>query len=327
MVMAKIGYLEFRSRFGTCRFFPEPANVELKKLARALLDNYERINQSLAVPGSMAFAGLWTQHMWSQAMVDVARSGATTPGQVDDERIGARFKELKRVPVPAAETAHVQRLANAIVTSAESPDLNPDAKLLWQGLEAIMIGAVTAAYTAFEVVAADVWKVCVNARPRLGFVALNAEPSAEDGEDELARKQRTRIPVPAWMLKSPDFDIRSRMGDLLCAMQKWDFANRRETRDAYVKVFPESKSQIDTIFTNEGLRCLAAIRNAVVHNACYADAEFVKLVTRFPTLNAITVGDRIRIDGDVFGQIAMAGFEQGKALLLFADEWLTNNTS
>jgi hypothetical protein len=188
-----------------------------------------------------------------------------------------------------------------------------------------MIAAVTAAYTAFEVVAADAWKVCVNARPRLGFVALNVEPSAGDDEEGLARKQRTRIPVPAWMLRSPDFDIRTRMGDLLYAMKKWDFGNRWETRDAYVKLFPESKSQIDAIFKNESLRFLAAIRNAVVHNASYADLEFVKLVKRHPTLNAVTVGERIPVDGEMLGPIAASGFEQGKALLLFVDEWLTSN--
>jgi hypothetical protein len=96
-------------------------------------------------------------------------------------------------------------------------------------------------------------------------------------------------------------------------------------RDAYIKVFPEAKSQIDAIFTNEPLRWLAAIRNVVVHNACRADAEFVKLVKGHPTLNAVAVGDRIPVDGEVLGQSAAAGFEQGKALLLFIDKWLTDN--
>jgi hypothetical protein len=89
--MPKVKFLEFRSRFGSCRHFTLPANIELEKVARNLLDNYDRIAQSLAVPGSMVFAGLWTEHEWFQATLEVkgaiGSGEPSTPGEPVEERI------------------------------------------------------------------------------------------------------------------------------------------------------------------------------------------------------------------------------------------------
>lgn len=323
--MGVVKFLEFRTRFCESGHFKWPANAALETTERNFFDNYNRILSSLNIPDCMAFAGLSVMGLWFQAQLDVdktIKSGEYVSAEERHQRIGERNEELKKQGIPQSREEHWGNLAKVLVTGAESPDLNLDASVLHKGLEAIMLGAVTAAYTAFEVVAADTWKACLNARPRLGFVALNVEPSEDDNEEEVARKYRARIQVPVWMLRDPNFDLKSHMGTLLASMKKWDFANRRETWDAYIKVFPELKAQIDAIFNDENLRWLAAIRNVVVHNACVADAEFVKLVKRNPILNSVPEGERITLDGDLLGPIAAAGFEQGKALVAFVDEWL-----
>jgi hypothetical protein len=302
-------FLEFRQLFGACRHFNRPANGELEKVTRNLLDNYERINQSLAIPGSMAFAGIWVEHEWWHATVEVKSSiglaESISPEELQ-QRISSRFAERKKVKLLGTDQARLQELAHTLVTGAEEPELN-DSGLLWRGLESIIIGAITAAYTAFEVAAGDAWKACLDARPRLGFVALDVEPEMDDDENEVARKQRTSISIPTWLLRKPNFDVNANMGLILSSMKKWNFAVRWETRDAYVKIFPKGKDEIDAIFKNESLKWLAAFRNAAVHNACRADDEFVKLTRQHPTLSAVTIGEPIPVDGQILGPLAVAG--------------------
>jgi hypothetical protein len=275
--MPQVSFLEFRKSFGGSRYFNPPANDALTNVVRNLLDIYERINQSLAIPGSMAYAGLWTGVHWSQAKLEVQGSMGPAESVLPEDlrqRISDRFDEHKKVKVSDAERTQIQEVANALVAGAEHPELN-DSGQLWRGLEAIVIGAITAANTAFEVAAADTWKACLDARPRLGFVALDVEPGLDDDEEAVAKKQRKGVPIPTWLLRKPDFRVGENMGLILSTMGKWNLDVRWETRNAYVKVFPDGKDEIDAIFKNESLNWLAAFRNVAVHNACRADDEFI----------------------------------------------------
>ena len=81
-------------------------------------------------------------------------------------------------------------------------------------------------WTAFESLVADLWVTCLNLRPRLGVVALDAEASPEDDEATRNRKQKTKYSFPVRLLLKWNFDLSDRMGTLL--QGKWDL--RVETR-------------------------------------------------------------------------------------------------
>ena len=103
------------------------------------------------------------------------------------------------------------------------------------GLRATMSMAMISAWTAFEVLAEDIWVAALNERPRLGFIALNVEPLQSDSEVEKERKRNEKVRFPAWMLQQPDFVIQKNMGTALAHMRKWDFARRDHAQDAYCR--------------------------------------------------------------------------------------------
>src|SRR5262249_11862997 len=137
-------------------------------------------------------------------------------------------------------------------------------------MSAMIIGS----WTAFETLAGDLWEDCLNARPRLGIVALGAEPDSKDDEAKLEQKKRIKYNLPVWLLREFGYDLTRRMGTLLRG--KWDFASRNSAADAYSKVFKDQ--MLDQLFADDNLKWLAATRNAIVHNGSIADSEFTTLV-------------------------------------------------
>ena len=130
---------------------------------------------------------------------------------------------------------------------------------------------------------------------------------------------------PVWMLRQPGFDLNKSMGTTL--RSKCDFVRRRGAKDAYVRIFRESKAQMESIFEDEGLVLLAGIRNLLVHKVGKFDAEFQKIAKNHPTLSKPKIGERILLDGDLVKALVTASVSQSKALLDFVDGWLSSNPS
>ncbi|MEX2121591.1 MAG: hypothetical protein WD847_18535 [Pirellulales bacterium] len=194
-----------------------------------------------------------------------------------------------------------------------------------EGIQSIYQAAITGAWTAFEVLIEDLWVACLNARPRLGFIALDAEPLPDDSEGERERKKSKRTPVPVWMLRDPAFDPRKQMGDLLKAQRKWDFSRRDRAADAYKRVFANDVDTIQGILETEDLRWLAATRNVIVHRASVADKEFKKLCSRHPYFGKIDDGSTIVFRGAIVTELVNVAGAKGEELLRFSSDWLKAN--
>src|SRR5438045_2739662 len=80
-------------------------------------------------------------------------------------------------------------------------------KTIMAGIESLFSGSVISSWTAFETLAADLWVACLNCRPRLGVIALNAEPDANDDEDKAEAKRRIKYDVPVFKLREWNFDL------------------------------------------------------------------------------------------------------------------------
>src|SRR5688572_9107867 len=106
-----------------------------------------------------------------------------------------------------------------------------------EGMKALMGAVILGMWTAFETLAADLWVECLNARPRLGFIALDADPSPEDDDATLDRKRNAKCPVPVWLFRDRSLDLNKSMGTILREQRRWDFGRRDRAADAYLKVF------------------------------------------------------------------------------------------
>ncbi len=193
------------------------------------------------------------------------------------------------------------------------------------GFDALAMGVIVSSWTAFETLSGDLWEVCLNDRPGLGLVALDAEPRDDDQESEMVRKGKVRYKMPVKLLIECDYNFRNRMGTLL--RKKWDFSNKSQSLDAYVKVFRDKKHKNDlkSIFDDQHIRWLSATRNVIVHNAGIADPEFLQLTGKHPVYSTLKKGDPLLFDGENVHHHMMAAISGGNALVSFVREWLTNH--
>jgi hypothetical protein len=117
------------------------------------------------------------------------------------------------------------------------------------------------------------------------------------------------------------------MGTILRLAKIWGFSYGNDTERAYKKVFTGFEDRLGAIFRDECLRWLKALRNAIVHNATYADREFCRLVEKHPLFSSVEEGQRIPIDGGTIGTLVNAAALQAESLVGFVDEWLKNNAT
>jgi hypothetical protein len=202
------------------------------------------------------------------------------------------------------------------------PDTTPEKTT--RGCDTILVAMTVGSWTAFETLAGDLWEQCLNARPRLGFVALDAEPAPADDDAIKETKRDRKFSIPINLLRQWNYNVRNRMGSLV--RSKWIFTRRREALDAYVKAFGKTERQrFETIFESDGLKWLAATRHCLVHRGGIADPDFRKQVTGHRVLAAIKERFPIVLSGDLVREFVEDVVRQGTALITFVDEWLTNN--
>ena len=304
-----MNFLDCQSKLTEQSFFQGSKIPKINHVARGFVENYDRVMMMLHLPQHVAYNGIVVQHNWALAKGDRSKfDELQNYGKGVDEKHAPRLRDL----------------ADKVVTIAESPSELMESSPVHKGLEALLASTVTAAWTAFETMAADLWVAALNERPRLAFVALGVEPDSTDSEEEALRKRQKKLSFPAWMLLDSDFDLRNEMGTAVSKMRKWDFARRNQAASAYQAVF-YNEDGISSVFKDSQLGWLVATRNAVVHNAGLADDEFLKLTATHPEFKNLACGDRIPLCGKIAGELASSAFIQGKNLFKIVDDWLVAN--
>ena len=227
----------------------------------------------------------------------------------------------KRLRHKRARLLSHEALARILPYANEPGDRrNAEIEIAVQGCEAVFSSMLIGTWTAFETLAGDLWETCLNNRPRLGFIALGAEPEQGDDEEKAKGKRKVKYAFPVHLLRLWDYNLRNRMGSLL--RKKWDFATRHEAKSAYIKVFGKHKEQLSGIFDDPNLQWIAAIRNALVHSGGVADFEFVKLVEKQPQLSLIKQTKPILLDGALVCGLISPAVVTGVELVKFMDDWL-----
>jgi|SRR5579864_5387252 len=190
-------------------------------------------------------------------------------------------------------------------------------------VESIMQSQIIGTWTAIETLMGDLWVKTLNLKPELGIRAMGAEISPDDTDHVKDQKEKIRreYPIPSWMARQPGFDLDKSMGTLL--RDKWKFSKRNEAEEAYLKAFGRTEREsLKAILRSDDIQWIAATRNALVHNAGRADAEFVASVKRHPVLNQVKEGEEIPLNGELVGSLIGNANKRAVELVMFVSKWL-----
>jgi hypothetical protein len=226
-----------------------------------------------------------------------------------------RIRTLAVLPgVAAAHAIGPKTDLNAGAEQVEASQLTP---WVMTGTEVLYASVLIGAWTAFEVLAGDLWVETVNRFPLLGVRALDAEPLPDDTDTQREMRAKKKIQFVAQRFLDPDFDPKGKVGDAL--RELFPMGSFGKIITGYVAIFRDDGA--NKIIRDKSIRSLSAVRNALVHNAGKADEDFLPLVKNDDRFSGIKVGDPIKLDGAVTAALLESVRTQGYKLIKFVDGW------
>jgi hypothetical protein len=206
------------------------------------------------------------------------------------------------------------------------------------GAKAMYTAVLVGTWTAFEVLATDLWKTSVNLNPMsLGVNALLARKPKEvntDNDVDEDRRSEKDTPINLNTLKEYKFDLGSKLGTMIWSKRKFNFNSLDGLTYAYYQTFcmRQNGSRVATLpevkawFSggdHEKLRVLEATRNVFVHRAGKADQTFVDRVRdRYPVFSGVEVDSAFPLDGDTLRDLVDATVRRAIAIVEGVDQWI-----
>ena len=182
--------------------------------------------------------------------------------------------------------------------------------------QGLLKAAVFLLWSAFEVLANDMWVACLNAYP----IPL-AKNAACIRFDE-ANASIDSKSVKTWLLYRYDFDLRSHMGTIL--QDKFKFTDIDGIREAYIAAFGEShRDRIKQIVGGTDLNFLESARHNIAHKAGTMDEKFLNRVKNYPDFGA-NEGEELPLTGILVSRLFSSAIESGFALVEFVDHRIAN---
>ncbi len=239
----------------------------LGRCATAFVANIERIaaigNVTVHVVGLSGFLRSLDQYMTNR--LHNLRRNNKAPIEWESplgEQIKRSFREIWELfHYPLPEKMRRKQESSGHGELRHWAHLHRDIQL---GVATILSAQVALAWTAFEMLATDLWISALNEAPN---------PLAVRFASSMAEKQQGKSVAISQLAEygRRDFNLSSVMGTLLKDIGKADFTSLRSTKFAYEKAFGEKIA----LFDHNGLQVLELVRNLVLHNAGIIDAKFL----------------------------------------------------
>lgn len=190
--------------------------------------------------------------------------------------------------------------------------------------ELAMMSYLTAAWTAFETAAGDLWEAALNYRPQ-GLADLGGKKRYKKREDRRSSDEVPRLEklVKLDLIRKHEWDTRNRMGSIL--REKFAFTTLWGIREAYEAAFYKKSDDIDKVILDDCFDQLSALRNVIVHKSAIADAEYVQKTRDIQTLPKFNKGEKIQLHGKMVADLVHKSSQATFALLYMVDQWLVTN--
>jgi hypothetical protein len=213
------------------------------------------------------------------------------------------------------------------------------------GIEAMLSSMVLTTWTAFEVLAGDLWKASVNAQPeylagltgdagrierRVRGESESEADSQDDADDHFHGRpasDKTVTLSEMHKLTRGTYDIRGQLGSLLAESKKVEFTGLEAIREAYSLAFPPKlrrarSANIDTALADTAFDALSAVRNLLVHKGGVADDEYRKKTRMSAYAPKLQPQEALRLDGETVVKLVNPASQACVRLIKAVDTWL-----
>jgi hypothetical protein len=346
----KIGQLQFNPSY---KELPSGLKTEeLRGVAERFVRNLERIDSLGNTPVGLFYGGAILGRSYILAYQEVTKKQFPlhgNPETTDDENREIDSCQLALVMTEFSKFDDIQqqvRAHNETAANLENLKL-PIVTPLSQSIEAILAASIIGTWTAFEVLATDLWITAVNSRPMtLGVTALlgmrwsdrNSSASLEVNENQnrakdSGHKRERHTPMNLDILKRYKFNLGSSLGTMIHEEQKYNFNLLEGIKQAYEQTFAIARDsacavrpEVRTWFSGDDyckLEALEAIRHVYAHRAGHADSRFWGRINGKYKVSC-DADQRIELDGASVVDLADAAVRRASMLLKGVDQWTDN---
>jgi hypothetical protein len=286
---------------------------------------------------------LWSINFQSLVMrADLATYGTLEPGDErykDESLANRKAEEFQRLfnaeidELRVTESLTRERSASMGVNNLIAlSNLFPEQMVI--GLNALMASVLTGSWTAFEVLAGDLWECALNVHPQ-GLSLLKGRLRDWNGGKEAPelpttpgkRSDDDGRQIPLSILQKYKHDLSEVMGTVLRQQKKVAFQSIWDIREAYAKAFSVDFAGVRDVVLHTSLKHLAAVRNVMVHKAGIADKQFKDETSDCRNFDGTAAGDRVVLDGATVAGLNGEAIRQSVNLIVAVDNWIDRNAT
>jgi hypothetical protein len=185
-----------------------------------------------------------------------------------------------------------------------------------EGLESVLASTITGAWTAFEVLAGDLWEASVNAHPDCMFPHLRNP----DGKKRKPTKRQQTKSLELWDIRRHKWDLNGKVGTVLREGIK--FTTLGEMRGVYRQAFRSKK--VNKPLNNRAIDVLQIIRNCLVHKSGKIDAEFVEKAGEISELSDLAKQPALTLSPEFVAPKVISVVECAGSLISAVDRWVVH---
>jgi hypothetical protein len=302
-------------------------NPAIYEVANTFKNSIDRILCLAKLP-----AAIGGQAMRIQLCIDTARLNllGTLEGGDEQQEANVQVEVCRLWPVlyQAIQTNahfHTQREAEFVDDACGKVDLAS------KGVDALLASVVIGMWTAFEVLATDMWEDAMNFHP-VTLSLLKGEQNritkgiksplakSEKADAEISKEKAGISLEDIHHLTKQTFDLSGCMGTIL--KRRFPFQTLSGIRVAYSKAFAEHSKRVDAALGNLALDALAITRNLLVHRGGIIDQKYF---SQQKTLSLAPFGEinaRLNLDGPSVRTLIDTVLKASIELIEAVDKWL-----
>jgi hypothetical protein len=203
-----------------------------------------------------------------------------------------------------------------------------------EGFRATLASMLTGAWTAFEVLASDLWEAALNAHPRTlcelsgkkdrisrKAGAIGREKEEEKTDEHYEGMSEARLLQNVKRITRGTFNAGELMGTIL--KEKFPFHKLAGIRKAYTAAFSSRFEKIDEILADKSLDKLNLVRNLFLHKGGIIEEKFVRGAKEIGWSYVGQFEENLPLDGQLVSDLIRPVFDRAIQLVVAVDQWIT----